>query len=229
MKKLIAIRKTILQQLILTVILVLPFITTAQHLTKYVDPFIGTGAHGHNYPGATVPFGMVQLSPDNGTQGWDWCSGYHFTDSMIAGFSHTHLSGTGIGDLCDISVMPSIGWVANSFTLYREKFAHANEKATPGYYAVTLNNGIKAAFTTTERCGLHQNTFPKGADPVIRFNLGFAINWDSAIETFMEKLNDSTIVVIVIPKVGPPCSGFILLPELLCHLQKFFWQTERKV
>ncbi len=75
----------------------------AQSLIKYVDPFIGTGAHGHTYPGATVPFGMVQLSPDNGSQGWDWCSGYHYTDSMIAGFSHTHLSGTGIGDLCDIS------------------------------------------------------------------------------------------------------------------------------
>ncbi|MBC7535884.1 MAG: glycoside hydrolase family 92 protein, partial [Ferruginibacter sp.] len=194
MKKVNPTRKAILQQLILTIFVVLPFITTAQQLTKYVDPFIGTGAHGHTYPGATVPFGMVQLSPDNGTQGWDWCSGYHYSDSMIAGFSHTHLSGTGIGDLCDISVMPSIGLVADSFTLYRQKFSHVNENATPGFYSVTLNNGIKATFTTTERCGLHQYTFPKGADPVIRFNLGFAINFDRPVETFIEKLNDSTIV-----------------------------------
>jgi predicted alpha-1,2-mannosidase len=169
-------------------------ISTAQTLTKYVDPFIGTGAHGHTYPGATVPFGMVQLSPDNGSQGWDWCSGYHYTDSMIAGFSHTHLSGTGIGDLCDISVMPALGLINDTIALYREKFSHKNEKATPGFYEVTMNNGIKAAFTTTERCGLHQYSFPKGTQPVIRFNLGFAINWDSPTETYIEKLNDSTIV-----------------------------------
>src|SRR4051795_9362994 len=79
----------------------------AQNLTRYVDPFIGTGGHGHTYPGATVPFGMVQLSPDNGENGWDWCSGYHYSSDSIAGFSHTHLSGTGIGDWCDISVMPA--------------------------------------------------------------------------------------------------------------------------
>src|SRR6186713_336930 len=111
-----------------------------QNLTKYVDPFIGTGGHGHTYPGATVPFGMVQLSPDNGTQGWDWCSGYHYSDSMIAGFSHTHLSGTGIGDWCDISVMPSNGLINDTFSLYREKFSNTNEKATPGFYEVTFNN-----------------------------------------------------------------------------------------
>src|SRR6186997_1890102 len=78
-----------------------------QQLTRYVDPFIGTGGHGHTYPGATVPFGMVQLSPDNGQNGWDWCSGYHYSSDSLAGFSHTHLSGTGIGDWCDISVMPA--------------------------------------------------------------------------------------------------------------------------
>jgi predicted alpha-1,2-mannosidase len=182
------------KRMVAGIIIAVPLITTAQTLTKYVDPFIGTGAHGHTYPGATVPFGMVQLSPDNGTQGWDWCSGYHYTDSMIAGFSHTHLSGTGIGDLCDISVMPALGLISDTIALYREKFSHKNEKASPGFYEVTMNNGIKAAFTTTERCGLHQYSFPKGSVPVIRFNLGFAINWDSPTETFIEKLNDSTIV-----------------------------------
>src|SRR4026208_1153454 len=103
---------------------------SAQNLTRYVDPFSGTGGHGHTYPGATVPFGMVQLSPDNGTQGWDWCSGYHYSDSMIAGFSHTHLSGTGIGDWCDISVMPALDLVHDTTSSYREKFSHNNEKAS---------------------------------------------------------------------------------------------------
>ena len=77
-----------------------------QKLTDFVDPFIGTAFHGHTFPGAAYPFGQVQLSPDNGTQGWDWCSGYHYSDSMLAGFSHLHLSGTGIGDLADISFLP---------------------------------------------------------------------------------------------------------------------------
>jgi predicted alpha-1,2-mannosidase len=180
--------------IVIFILIGLPFYSIAQTLTKYVDPFIGTGAHGHTYPGATVPFGMVQLSPDNGTQGWDWCSGYHYTDSMIAGFSHTHLSGTGIGDLCDISVMPSNGLINDTISLYRQKFSHANEKASPGFYEVTMNNGIKAAFTTTERCGLHQYSFPKGSQPVIRFNLGFAINWDSPTETYIQRVNDSTII-----------------------------------
>ena len=176
------------------VLLALPLLAKTQQLIKYVNPFIGTGGHGHTYPGATVPFGMVQLSPDNGTQGWDWCSGYNYSDSMIAGFSHTHLSGTGIGDWCDISVMPANGLVSDTIALYREKFFHTNEKASPGYYAVTLNNGITAAFTTTERCGLHQYNFPKGSTPVIRFNLGFAINWDTPTETFIQRVNDSTIM-----------------------------------
>ena len=83
-------------------------IIQSQNYTQYVDPFIGTDGHGHIYPGATVPFGMVQLSPDNGKSGWDWSSGYHYSDSIIVGFSHTHLSGTGIGDLCDIQFMPAV-------------------------------------------------------------------------------------------------------------------------
>ena len=187
-------RKPLSQRLVMAFFIAMPLFTSAQQLIKYADPFIGTGGHGHTFPGATVPFGMVQLSPDNGTQDWDWCSGYHYSDSVIAGFSHTHLSGTGIGDWCDISVMPSIGFINDTIALYQEKFSHKNEKATPGFYAVKLNNGISAAFTTTERCGLHQYTFPKKATPVIRFNLGFAINWDSATETFIQQLNDSTII-----------------------------------
>jgi predicted alpha-1,2-mannosidase len=183
----------LLKNIITGIIVLIPFAVPAQQLIKYVDPFIGTGGHGHTYPGATVPFGMVQLSPDNGTQGWDWCSGYHYSDSMIAGFSHTHLTGTGIGDWCDISVMPANGLINDTISLYREKFSHDNEKASPGYYAVKLNNGISAAFTTTERCGLHQYTFPEGTLPVIRFDLGFAINWDAPTSTYIQQVNDSTI------------------------------------
>ena len=176
------------------VLLAVPLLAKTQQLIKYVNAFISTGGHGHAYPGATVPFVMVQLSPDNGTQGWDWCSGYNYSDSMIAGFSHTHLSGTGIGDWCDISVMPANGLVSDTIALYREKLSHTNEKASPGYYAVTLSNGITAAFTTAERCGLHQYNFPKGSTPVVRFNLGFAINWDTPTETFIQRVNHSTII-----------------------------------
>jgi predicted alpha-1,2-mannosidase len=171
------------------------FITSsnAQQLTKYVDPFIGTGGHGHTYPGASVPFGMVQLSPDNGENGWDWCSGYHYSSDSIQGFSHTHLSGTGIGDWCDISVMPAAN-ILQPGEYYKAKYSHANEKASPGFYQVKMDNGIQAAFTATERCGLHQYSFPATATPVLRFDLGFHINWDTPTGTYIKKLNDSTIV-----------------------------------
>ncbi len=166
----------------------------AQNLVKYVDPFIGTGGHGHTYPGATVPFGMVQLSPDNGTEGWDWCSGYNYIDSTIAGFSHMHLSGTGCGDWTDISVMPATELIDDSTRYYRVRFSHSDEKATPGFYSVELHNGIKVALTATERCGMHQYTFPKGCDAVLRFQLSYMINYDSATRTRIRMLNDSTIV-----------------------------------
>ena len=123
----------------------------AQKLTRFVDPFLGTGGHGHVYPGATVPFGMVQLSPDNGVNGWDWCSGYHYSSDSIAGFSHTHLSGTGIGDLCDISVMPLNDTSTIRSKWVKTRFSHANEQAKPGYYSVRLDNGIRAELTASTR------------------------------------------------------------------------------
>jgi putative alpha-1,2-mannosidase len=103
-------------------------------LTQYVNPFIGTGGHGHTFPGAIVPFGMVQLSPDTRLTGWDGCSGYHYSDSIIHGFSHTHLSGTGISDYGDILLIPAVG------RDYSGRFQHQNEKATPGYYSVKLDD-----------------------------------------------------------------------------------------
>jgi predicted alpha-1,2-mannosidase len=154
-------------------------ISFAQKLTSYVNPFIGTGGHGHTYPGATLPFGMVQLSPDNGTEGWDWCSGYNYSDSIISGFSHTHLNGTGIGDWCDISFMPLTAKPRNLLARTPIGFSHKNESASPGFYSVKLNNGIDARFTVTERAGFHEYDF-NGQDRYLVVDLGFAINWDKA-------------------------------------------------
>ncbi len=164
------------------------------NLTKYADPYVGTGGHGHTYPGVSAPFGMVQLSPDNGTEGWDWCSGYNYGDSMIAGFSHMHLSGTGCGDWCDISVMPGIGLIPDDAKNYRVKFSHENETAYPGSYRVKLDNGIVTSLTATERCGLHNYNFPEGAKPVLCFNLGFMINYDSTTESVITKVDEHTVI-----------------------------------
>lgn len=177
------------------IVLLLCFIyvsSFAQRVIDYVDPFIGTAAHGHTYPGAAMPFGMVQLSPDNGTNGWDWCSGYNYSDSIIQGFSHTHLSGTGIGDLADISVLPMVNKQPSTAKII-SSFSHAEEKASPGYYSVVLKDfNIKAELTCSNYCGFHRYTFPEAKDAMIRFDLGFAINWDAANECFFKRINDST-------------------------------------
>ena len=133
-----------------------------------VDPFIGTGGHGHTYPGAARPFGMVQLSPDTDNARWDACSGYHHDDTTMLGFSHTQLSGTGVGDLMDVLVVPRVGPVVLSpGTLdrpdgsYRQRFRHDDERATPGYYAVRFpDSGIAAELTVTDRVGYHRYRFP---------------------------------------------------------------------
>ena len=125
--------------------------------TKYVNPFIGTGGHGHTYPGAQVPFGMVQLSPDTRLTGWDGCSGYHYSDSLIYGFSHTHLNGTGVPDYCDILLMPVSGEVNIKDYGYASGFSHKNEKAKPGYYQVLLDkSGINVELTASQRTGVHR-------------------------------------------------------------------------
>lgn len=164
----------------------------AQQFTRFVDPFLGTGGHGHTFPGATTPFGMVQLSPDNGTEGWDWCSGYHYSSDSIAGFSHTHLNGTGIGDWCDISFLPLSDTLHTSRRFIKYAFQHKNEKATPGYYSVTFNNGIRCELTTSERVGYQRYTF-NHQQKWIRVDMGFHINWDKPTETTLKKINDTTI------------------------------------
>lgn len=132
----------------------------------FVDPFIGTGGHGHTYPGASAPFGMIQLSPDTRHDGWDGCSGYHFSDSVIYGFSHTHLSGVGVPDYCDLLIVPQSG-KARTTPGYIDKtngfgsrFSHLEEKAAPGYYEVKLKDeNINVRLTTSERAGIHEYTF----------------------------------------------------------------------
>jgi predicted alpha-1,2-mannosidase len=150
-----------------------PVIATAsvhdEDVTKFVKIAIGTGGHGHTYPGATVPFGMVQLSPDTYNDGWDWCSGYHYSDSSIMGFSHTHLSGTGASDMLDFLLMPGTGPARifpgsrqNPGEGYRSRFSHEEEVAEPGYYSVILRDyGIRAELSATERAGIHRYTFPQ--------------------------------------------------------------------
>ena len=142
--------------------------TSVWALPQPVDeplPLIGTDAHGHAYPGATVPFGMVQLSPDTPLPGWDGCSGYHYTDSVIRGFSHTHLSGTGCGCLGDVLLMPTVGEIqldaGSPGKGYSSRFSHSQEKATPGYYQVYLEDPkVTVELTATARCGFHKYLFP---------------------------------------------------------------------
>jgi predicted alpha-1,2-mannosidase len=134
---------------------------------SFVNPFIGTGGHGHTYPGATAPFGMVQLSPDTRLSmlDWDGCSGYHYSDSIIYGFSHTHLSGTGVADYCDILFTPFVGGVELEPSKNGSPFRKSTEKAEPGYYSVVLDrNNIQCELTATERVGVHRYTFPANAE-----------------------------------------------------------------
>ncbi|WP_109302384.1 GH92 family glycosyl hydrolase [Aquimarina sp. AU474] len=166
--------------------------------TSYVNPFIGTDGPGNTYPGATLPFGMVQLSPDIGIPGWDRIAGYYYKDSIISGFSHTHLTGTGAGDLYDILVMPTNSKFSekikeNNYKPF-SKYSHDKEEASPGYYTVDLlDYGIKVELTATNRVGIHRYTFPKDSATAIHIDLGYAINWDKPTDTFIEKVNDSTL------------------------------------
>jgi len=172
-------------------------------LTQFVDPMIGSAKHGHVFVGANVPFGAVQLGPNNIMEGWDWCSGYNYASNTITGFAHTHLSGTGIGDLGDISIMPATGntllqkgKTADDESGYLSKFSHQNETAKAGYYSVLLDKyNIKAELTATERVGFHQYTFPKNAStPHIIIDLVEGIGWDEPQNASLKQLDATTIV-----------------------------------
>ena len=184
-----------MQYIITLVFILFTTFVSSQEFQKYVNPMIGTGGHGHTFPGATVPFGMVQLSPDTRIDGsWDGCSGYHFSDSIIYGFSHTHLNGTGVSDFGDIMIMPTMGKPTLNKTDYSSKFSHNNEKATAGYYKVKLDKyDIDAELTSSTRVGLHQYTFRKSGEANIILDLNHR---DKLLQGEIKIINDRTIEIL---------------------------------
>ncbi len=180
-------------------LIALAFLTTtisqAQDFAQHVNPFIGTGGHGHTFPGATVPYGMVQLSPDTRIDGsWDGCGGYHYSDNIIYGFSHTHLNGTGVSDYGDIMLMPTMGEPSFDNKIYSSTFLHANEKASAGFYAVKLDkHNIDVRLTTSTRVGFHEYTFNKAGQANIILDLNHR---DKLLEGTVRIIDDRTIEVL---------------------------------
>lgn len=168
--------------------------TFSQEFVKNVNPFIGTDGHGHTYPGATVPFGMVQLSPDTRIDGsWDGCSGYHYSDKTIYGFSHTHLNGTGVSDYGDIMLMPTIGEPSFDNKIYSSTFSHQNEKASAGFYSVKLDkHNIDVRLTTSTRVGFHEYTFNQNGQANIILDLNHR---DKLLEGRIRVIDEKTIEV----------------------------------
>lgn len=165
-------------------------------LISYVNTFIGTGGHGHTYPGASAPFGMMQLGPDTRLEGWDGCSGYHYTDKYIYGFSHTHLSGTGISDYGDVLLMPTNKQIFNNGADgkagYRAHFSHDNESAEPGYYKVKLDStNIKVELTVSNRAGIHKYNYPSSENQYVILDL---VHRDKVLDAKIEKISDTEIV-----------------------------------
>ena len=177
-----------------------PATSGEESLTRWVDPKIGTGGHGHVFVGANVPFGMVQLGPTSIPQDWDWCSGYHQSDSTVIGFSHTHLSGTGIGDLFDVTVMPVVGEVTYARGVEEDPqsglWSYADrtkEVVRPGYYSVPLTRyGVTAEMTATPRVGFHRYAFPTSDEAALVFDLENGGCWDKATDTGFILSDDST-------------------------------------
>jgi predicted alpha-1,2-mannosidase len=159
---------------------------------SYVNPFIGTGGAGHTFPGAVIPFGMVQLSPDTRIDGsWEGCGGYHYSDSIIYGFTHTHLSGTGVSDYGDILIMPTLDANQYKNKTYATKFSHLKEKASAGFYQVQLENNINVKLTATARVGIHQYTFPKTDTGTIVIDL---LHRDKTLNCTLKILDSVTVV-----------------------------------
>ncbi len=159
---------------------------------QYVNPFVGTDAHGHTFPGATVPFGMVHLSPDTRVEGWDACGGYHYSDSTVLGFSHTHLSGTGVADYGDILLLPTTG--TPNILSPKSRFNHHDEQALPGYYSVILQDyGIKVELTASQRVGVHRYTFLKPGNAGVVLNLQHGLGPDRVIDSELHIVGDREI------------------------------------
>lgn len=167
------------------------FAQTKKNYTAYVNPFIGTGGHGHTYPGPALPFGMIQPGPDTRLEGWDGCSGYHYTDSLLYGFSQTHLSGTGIEDYCDFLFMPTVGKPQFSNKQYASPFQKKNERASAGYYSTFLDKyKIKAEVTATRRAGLYKFTYPATKEANVIIDLKHR---DKVLDSWIEIVNDREI------------------------------------
>lgn len=169
--------------------------------TQYVNPFVGTGDHGHTFPGAIVPNGMIQPSPDTRIYQWDACSGYHYSDSTVNGFSHTHLSGTGCGDYGDILLMPTVGVQQyeqessdSQCKAYASGFSHKNETAVPGYYSVFLDRyGVKAELTATKRAAIHRYTFPESDSAGFILDFDYSLQRQKNEEMQIEVISDTEI------------------------------------
>ncbi len=189
-------KKLNLISIVLLAILTISCSQQQKSILDCVNPFIGTGGHGHTYPGAAIPFGMVQLSPDTRIDSWDGCSGYHYSDGTILGFSHTHLSGTGVGDYGDVRLMPATGEVLwnpgdenNTQNGYRSKFSHEHEIAQAGYYSVHLDDyNVDVELTVGERYGLHKYIFPESEKANVIIDLTESVTSD--------KINDLGIKII---------------------------------
>ena len=213
-------------------------ITTKKSLdnTKYVNTFIGTGGHGHTFPGATTPYGMVQLSPDTRTLGWDACGGYHHTDASILGFSHTHLSGTGISDLGDFLFMPFSGEAKvlpgtpeDPDTGYRSRFSHEDEVSSPGFYSVLLKDyNIKAELTTTKRAGFHKYRFNKEGKSGIIIDLSHTIYPDHKPNHQFKLISDTEIAGYKGSGGWAVTQDIFLKQNLINHLQLLFLKMEKK-
>ena len=175
--------------LLLLSLMLMPLTGMAGNLTQLVNPRIGTGGHGHVFVGANVPFGMIQLGPNEHTRGWDWCSGYHESDSVIIGFGHMHLSGTGIGELGDVAFLPVLDEEQREVL-----FSHRAERVRPGYYSVMLDNHIHVELTATERAGMHRYTLPADAkNGFMVLNLNQGIGWDKMSQCGM-KVESATLL-----------------------------------
>ncbi|MDR0844929.1 MAG: glycoside hydrolase family 92 protein, partial [Tannerella sp.] len=169
-------------------------------LLQYVDPYIGSGFHGHVFVGTSTPFGMVQLGPSNIQKGWDWCSGYHYSDSIVIGFAHTHLNGTGGTDLGDILLMPYTGKIrterggqediSNGYASY---YSHEQEVVRPEYYSLLLSSyNVKAELTATNRVGFHRYTFPRNEEARVIIDLKEG-NGDKALNTCLKQVDAYTL------------------------------------
>ena len=183
-----------MKKIILLSLIFFPLSIFSQNYHSYVNPFIGTGGHGHTYPGATLPFGMVQLSPDTRIDGsWDGCSGYHYSDNLLYGFSHTHLSGTGVSDYGDILLMPTMEIESFVPTEYASEFSHTRENASAGFYAVHLDKyDVDVELTTSTRVGFHKYKFNKEGKANIILDLNHR---DKLLDGKIRVIDDKTLEV----------------------------------